>query len=230
MKKVELEASVREGKMAARKLKREGKVPAVVYGKETKSMPIEIKVKDIEKTVKYLAEGTLLITLKLTDKDKKEEKTVVIQEVQRDPRTEEIVHTDFHQLNENEKAVFHVPVFSTGVSEGVKIGGMLEHPIREVIVRCLPANLPEKFMVDITGLKIGQDFTIGELPVPEGVEIMDDGNKVLFAVVAHKVEEEKAPAEGEAAAAASAEPEVITAKKPKEGEEAAGAKKEEKKK
>ena len=125
MKKVELEATVREGRITAKKLRKDGKVPAVVYGKETKSMPIEIKVKDIEKTVKTLSEGTLLITLKLKDKGKEEEKTVVIREVQRDPKTEEIIHTDFHQISETEKSMFKLPIFTTGLAEGVKIGGVL---------------------------------------------------------------------------------------------------------
>ena len=104
MKRVEMDAVVRDGKVTAKMLRKDGKVPAVVYGKETKTMPIEIKVKDIEKTVKTLSEGTLLITLKLRDKDKQEEKIVVIQEVQRDPKTEAITHADFHQISENEKS------------------------------------------------------------------------------------------------------------------------------
>ena len=68
MEKVVLDAVAREGKAEGRKMKKDGKIPAVVYGKETKSMPIEIKIRDIEKTVKHLSEGTLLITLKLTGK------------------------------------------------------------------------------------------------------------------------------------------------------------------
>ncbi len=221
MQKVTVEAKTREGKITARKLKKEGSIPAVVYGKETKSMPIEIKIKDIEKTVKTLNEGMILITLKLTDKN--EEKTVVIQEVQRDPVSEEIVHADFHQINENEKHLFKVPVTSKGVPAGVKIGGTLEFITREIPVRCLIKDLPERFEFDISGMEIGHDFTVADIKAPQGVEIMEEKQKVLFTVLAIKAEEEKKPAEGEAAAA-PAEPEVLTAKKPKEGEAAAPAK------
>jgi len=210
MNRVEIEATLREKKVAARNLKKSGKIPAIVYGKQTKSMPIEIKIKDIEKTVKTLEEGTLLITLKLKEKDKQEEKTVVIKEVQRDPKTDEIIHADFHQISENEKAVFKVPVFAKGVAEGVKMGGILEHSFREISLRCLPKDLPSKIEVDISNLKIGHSLTIGDIQLPEGVEVMDDKNRVLFAVVTHKIEEEK-PAEAAAAAAAPelAQPELI---------------------
>ena len=226
MEKVTIEGVTREGRAEARKMKKDGKIPAVVYGKETKSMPIEIKIKDIEKTVKTLSEGALLITLKLTDK--KQEKTVTISEVQRDPKTDEILHADFHQISEKEKATFHVPVFSTGTAEGVKMGGTLEHPLREITVKCLPKDLPPKFELDVAALNIGDDLTIADLQVPGGVEIIESTDRVLFTVAAQRKEEEPKPAE-ELAAEEGQEPERIGEKK-EEGEEAAeGEKKEEKK-
>lgn len=221
MDKVILEGIVREGKVESRKSRKEGKVPAVVYGKETKSMPIEIKIKELEKTVKHLSEGTLLITLKLTGKGMNEEKIVVIQEVQRDPSTEEIIHADFKQISEKEKSIFKLPIFSTGISEGVKLGGNLEFVTRSLQVRCLPKDLPSKIEVDITSLKIGNDITVGELAKIEGVEVMTDPKKVVFTVVAHKVEEVAAPVEGAAVAAEGAQPELIKKPGAVEGEEAA---------
>ncbi|HPN64375.1 MAG TPA: 50S ribosomal protein L25, partial [Candidatus Goldiibacteriota bacterium] len=115
MEKVTMEAEVRQQNASAKKLKKEGKIPAVIYGKETKTMPIEIRIKDIEKTVKTLQEGTILITLKLTDHDKKEEKTVIIKEVSRHPITDEIVHADLHAVSDNKKGRFEVPVFTSGL-------------------------------------------------------------------------------------------------------------------
>lgn len=217
MNRVEIEATLREKKVAAKKLKKLGKIPAIVYGKQTKSMPIEIKVKDITKTVKTLEEGALLITLKLKDKDNQEEKTVVIKEVQRDPITDEIIHADFHQISENEKTIFRVPVFAKGVAEGVKMGGILEHSLRELSLRCSPKELPSKIEVDISSLKIGQSLTIGDIQLAEGVEVMDDKNRVLFAVVAHKSEELKS-AEGSTAAATpeTSQPELIKKERKKE--------------
>ncbi|MCE5301011.1 MAG: 50S ribosomal protein L25 [Spirochaetia bacterium] len=237
MERVTMEAELRDGSVPARKLKKDGKVAAVVYGKETKSMPIEIKIRDIEKTVRTLSEGTLLITLKLTGKGQNEEKLVVIQEVQRDPMTDEIIHTDFHQISETEKTVFKVPVFPTGIAEGVKIGGILEHITRELNIRCIPKDLPAKLEVDVSPLKIGQSITIGEMKLAEGLEVMDPKAKTVFTVVSHKIEEEPTAAaavpgaEGAAAApgaegAAGAEPELIKKERATaEGAEGAAAEK-----
>ena len=215
MNKIVVEGKTREKKSGRQQLKKAGLIPGVVYGKETKTMPIEIKVKDIEKTVKTLSEGALLITLKLTDN--KEDKTVIIQEVQRDPKTDNILHADFHQVEEKVKSDFHVPVFAKGSAEGVKMGGTLEHSLREVTVKCLPADLPEKFELDISGMQMGDDLTVSDLKVPESVEIQESPDKVLFAVIAPRKEEPK-PEEEEAAAGEEAkEPEVIGEKK-EEGE------------
>jgi large subunit ribosomal protein L25 len=224
MEKVILEGTVREGKVEARKLKKDGKVPAVVYGKETKSMPIEIKIKELEKTVKHLSEGTLLITLKLTGQGMSEEKIVVIQEVQRDPSTEAIIHADFKQISEKEKSIFKLPIFSTGIAEGVKIGGNLEFVTRTLQVRCLPKDLPSRITVDITTLKIGAAISVGELPKIEGLEVMTDPHKVVFTVVTHKIEEEVKPEDAAAAAVTTegAQPELIKKERAAaEGEEGA---------
>ncbi len=239
MDKVTIEAKVRkEGESTPQKIRKEGNIPAVVYGKETKSLPIEIKIKDIQKTVKTVSEGTILITLKLIDREKQEEKTVVIQEIQRDPVTDEIIHADFHQIAENEKTVFKVPVIIKGISEGVKEGGVIEHILREVEVRCMPKDLPPTIDIDSTLLKIGDDLTVKDLTVKEGVEILDNPGAVVLTLLAPHVYEEAAPAATAAAPeAAAAQPELIKKERAvEEGEEGAekaaepaGAKKEEKK-
>jgi len=225
MEKVTMEAAVRDGKATARKLKKDGKIPAVIYGKETKSMPIEIKIKDIEKTVKTLSQGTILITLKLTDKNKNEEKIVSIKEISRNPVTDEITHADLYQVPANEKSKFQVPVFGSGVPEGVKEGGVLEHMARSVTVRCLPDKLPARFDLDLSPIKIFQSITVKDLKVPEGVEILDDANMILFAVKTMKTIEEPVPGAAPAAGAEAAkEPEVIKgAPKPEEAAAAAPA-------
>lgn len=226
MEKVLLEATARQGKAVAKRMKKDGKVAGVVYGKESKSMPVEIKIKDLEKTVKTLSEGSLLITLKLTDKEKSEEKIVVIRELQRDPVTDEIIHADFHQISEKEKATFKVQVHTTGIPEGVKLGGILELVTREVTIRCLPKDLPPKFEMDVSALMIGKSVSLADLKMPAGVELMTDKTKTIAAVVAPHKEEEAKPAEGAVPAegaegAAPAEPELI--KKERAADEEEGA-------
>ncbi len=214
MEKVIIEAKIRPENESVKKIRKEGKIPAIVYGKETKTMPVEIKVKDIEKTVSSLKEGTLLITLKLIDKENAEEKTVIIQEVQRDPVTDNIIHADFKQVSLKEKSIFKVPVLTKGIPEGVKLGGVLEHIMREIPVRCLPDNLPPKFELDITSLKISQDIKLKDIKVPEGIEIMEDPGKVVLTVIAPHKEEEVKPEE--AAITAPTEPELIRKERVKE--------------
>ena len=206
MEKLTIEANAREPQSVAKKLRKEGKIPGVVYGKETKSMPIEIKIKDLEKTVKTLSEGSLLITLKLTDKQKSEEKIVVIREIQRDPVTDEIIHADFHAISEKEKTTFRISVRPVGIAEGVKIGGILEQKMREVTVRCLPKDMPVKFEMDVSALNIGKNLAIRDIRLPEGVEIMEDKASVILAVVAPHKEEEVKPADAAAVAVEGTEP------------------------
>ncbi len=220
MEKVTIDAKIRTENESIKKIRKEGKIPAIVYGKETKTMPVEIKVKDIEKTVSSLKEGALLITLKLIDKENAEEKTVIIQEVQRDPVTDKIIHADLKQVSLKEKSIFKVPVVTTGIPEGVKLGGVLEHIMREIPVRCLPDNLPSKFELDITFLKIGQDIKLKDIKVPEGVEIMEDAGKVVLTVIAPHKEEEVKPEQ--AAIAAPTEPELIRKERATEEEKAEG--------
>lgn len=227
MEKVIIEAKIRQDNESVKKIRKEGKIPAIVYGKETKTVPIEIKVKDIEKTVTNLKEGALLITLKLIDKENAEEKTVVIQEVQRDPVTDNIIHADFRQVSLKEKSVFKVPVVTIGIPEGVKIGGVLEHIMREIPLKCTPDKLPSKIELDITSLKIGQDIKIKDLKVPEGVEIIEDADRVILTVIAPHKEEEAKPAE--AAIAAPTEPELIRKERATEEAGEEGEAKEQKK-
>lgn len=216
MEKVTIEAKIRQEGETVKKIRKEGKIPAIVYGKETKTVPIEIKIKDIEKTVKTLKEGLLLITLKLIDNA--EEKTVVIQEIQRDPVTDNIIHADFRQISLKEKSVFKVPVVPVGIAEGVKVGGVLEHIMREIQVKCLPDNLPNKIELDITNLKIGQDIKVKDIKLKEEVEIIEDKDKVVLTIIAPHKEEEVKP---EAALAVPTEPELIRKEKAaEEGEEA----------
>ncbi|MEI7640230.1 MAG: 50S ribosomal protein L25 [bacterium] len=220
MEKLTIEATVRENNLSSKRLRKDGKVPAILYGKETKSQPIEIKIKDIQKTVKKVNEGSLLITLKLIDNNKSEEKIVVIREVQRDPVTDEIIHADFNQISEKEKSLFKIPLSFTGTSQGVKDGGVMEFIHRKISVRCLPADLPEAITIDTTPYKIGQDFSIKDLVLGAKVEIMQAPKTVIFTVLApQKHETEVVAAVPEAAAQ---QPDVIK-KERAEGEEGAEA-------
>jgi len=146
----------------------------------------------------------------------------LIQEVQHHPYEDTILHIDFHEVLATEKLRTSVPVRPVGEPSGVKNGGgVLEYVMRELRVECLPEDLPEMLEVNVEKMEISQSIHVGDITPPTGVTLLDDKGQTVFLVAAPITEEELA-AMTEAAAAPSAEPEVITAKK-EEGEEGAAA-------
>jgi len=211
------ESRTSKGKGAARSARRAGRVPAVIYGlhREPASLTVDANALSRLLTVEHGMRALLDIAV-----DGKAPVKALIREIQRNPvRRQDIVHIDLYEVNANEKITVKVPVHLTGTADGVRNGGgILEHPMRELTVKVLPADIPEHFEVDVTNLVIGKSIHVSELSIPKA-EIMDDGNLVVAAVVAPRVEEVVAPA-GDAAT--TAEPEVI--KKGKDDEDAAEAK------
>ena len=202
-----------KGKGAARTLRRQGRVPAVIYGhhREPTSLSVEATALDRLLTVDHGTRALLDISV-----DGKAPVKALIREIQRNPvRRQDIVHLDLYEVKADEKIIVKVPVHLTGTAEGVRNGGgILEHPVRELTVRVFPADIPERFEVDVTALGIGKTIHVSELSIPKA-EIMDDGALVVAAVVAPRVEEVVAVV---ADAAVVAEPEVI--KKGKADDEA----------
>jgi large subunit ribosomal protein L25 len=209
------ESRTSKGKGAARSARRAGRVPAVIYGhhREPASLTVDANALSRLLTVEHGSRALLDIAV-----DGKAPVKALIREIQRDPvRRQDIVHLDLYEVNANEKIIVKVPVHLTGTADGVRNGGgILEHPLRELTVKVLPADIPEHFEVDVTALAIGKSIHVSELSIPNA-EIMDDGILAVAAVVAPRVEEVVAPTD---AAAATAEPEVIKKGKDEEGEEA----------
>ena len=219
-KQVQIKAKTRVeiGKGPIKRLRVAGMIPAVVYGQETKTLPLEVESKSFNTLVRGGLGENVILTLVLDDiKDGK--KQVLIREVQRDPVRGDIVHIDFHQISLTQKITIEVPIQLTGIPEGVKEGGILQHALREVKVECLPTAIPDKFEVDVSHLKIGDSIHVADIKV-ENVTILSDLQSSIASVVPPTIfkEAEAAPA------AAEAEPEVITEKKEEkaEGEEEKG--------
>ena len=203
-----------KGKGAARSLRRQGRVPAVIYGHHREPATLAVDAAALSRllTVGHGARALLDVAI-----DGKAPVKALIREIQRDPiRTQDIVHLDLYEVKADEKIVVKVPLHLTGTADGVRNGGgILEHPVRELSVKVFPGDIPEQIEVDVTNLAIGKSIHVSELSIAKG-EILDDGALVVAAVVAPRVEEVAAPtAEG---AAAVAEPEVIKKGKEEEGE------------
>ena len=220
MKSVPLNAFPRSlGRRAgAKKLRSEGRIPAVIYGGKAKPQSVEIDAREIGELIIHSVSENLLVDLAIKD-DASPKRLALVQEVQHHPLSGHVLHVDFHEVSPTEKVTIMVPVETTGEAAGVKnSGGVLEHVLFKLKVRALPKDLPEQVVIDVTALELNKTIHIGEIKAPEGVEILGDKNIPVVSVAVPRAEEEAAPAEG---AAAAGDVEMI--KEKKEGEEGAEA-------
>jgi len=202
---------------------REGLIPAVIYGKGEKNAIGFIDAKTFARTIHNVSLGNTLFNLKISSpegKAKEDVKKAIIKDVQIDVVTRKPLHVDFQIISMASKIEVSVPVRLKGEAPGVKLhGGILEHFLREIKVKCMPKDIPPYIEVDVSSLDIGKGVTVSELPRISGVEYHADPHAMVVNVVAPKKEEAAAPAAGPAAeGAAPQEPEVISkGKKEEEG-------------
>ena len=217
MASANLSASARDngGKGTARKLRSEGRVPAIVYGHGRDPQALSINTRELEKLLDHISAESTVIDL---DIDGKASRTL-IREIQRHPFKRQILHVDFQELVAGEKISVSIPIVLMGVPDGVRMdGGILDQTMRELEIEVDPANIPNHVEVDVTKLTIGSSVHVRDIPLPDGVEVLDDEDASVCVVAAPRaVIEETAVAEG-AEVEAAAEPEVIRAKKPDEEE------------
>ncbi len=220
MKSVALNAFPRSlGRRAgAKKLRSDGRIPAVIYGRQAKPQNLEVKSKEMEDLIHRSVSENLLVDLAVKD-DTRPKRLALVQEVQHHPLSGKVLHVDFHEIAETEKVTISIPVETTGEAEGVKTdGGVLEHVLFKIKVRGLAKDIPEFISVDVSHLKIGEAIHLGEIKTPAGVELVGDKHIPVISVAAPRTEEEEA---AEAAEAAAAPGEVEMIKEKKEGEEGA---------
>ena len=226
MKSVSLTAYPRSlvKRTRVKKLRASGRVPAVIYGRQTLPQSLEVTCKDLENLIHHSASENILVDLAV-DGDSRPNRLALVQEVQHHVLSGQVLHVDFHEVAENEKVTVLVPVESVGEPTGVKTGGgVLEHVLFKLKVRALPKDLPEVISVDVTSLEIGKAIHIGDIVAPAGVEILGDKHISVLAVAAPVTEAEEAAATAAATEGTAAEPEMIKEKKEGEGEEAAAGK------
>ncbi len=206
------------GKGAARSLRRQGKVPAVVYGRGRTPESLELDAVAFERLLTKVRAGTTVLDVTVADRTPIK---ALIREIQRNPvRPIEIVHVDLYEVHADEEIAVEVPIRFVGTAEGVRnSGGVLEVVLHELQIRCLPGDIPEQIEVDINNLGLGQSVHVSDLKLEKGSFLTDSG-VTLCTIVAAKVEEAAAtPVE----AVVGAEPELI--RKPKPSDEAEGEKK-----
>lgn len=209
METLEIQVDAREAgsKHSARRLRRGGKIPGILYGPKTQPVPLEIDTKEFSSRVAGL-EGSHLVRLKSASTTLAD-KVALVKEVQYHPITGEVVHTDLYEVDLTARIQVHVPLHFVGKAEGVVRGGILQPVVREIQVECLPLDIPEFFNVEVSDLDIGDSVHIEDLPMPAGVSAIYESNLALVTVVPPTVEEAPtptvAPVEGAVAGAAPQE-------------------------
>jgi large subunit ribosomal protein L25 len=187
---IKLNAQPRQetGKGAARSLRRAGRIPAVLYGANIESRPLSVSIQELERMFNNPQFTRGLINLAVEDSGNRRQ-TVMIKEFQRDPVKDHFLHIDFYEIKMDQKISVMVPVTTTGTSNGVEEGGILQIIRRELEVYCLPANIPEQIEIDITSLEMGDSVHVSEVPLPENVEIPYEVDFTILTVVSPKMEE-----------------------------------------
>lgn len=218
MKSVSLKAfprsQTRRGKI--KQLRANGRVPATIYGREIKPQNLEVNSREFGDLIQHHVSENLLVDLSI-ENDSRAKRLALVQEIQHHPIDGKVLHVDFHEISESEKVTVMVPVETSGEAVGVKTsGGVLEHVLFKLKVRCLPKDLPEQIIVDVTNLELNKTIHISDIKAPEGVEILGDKNIPVVSVAPPRAEEEVAPTEAKAAGDVE-----MTKEKKEEGEEGA---------
>lgn len=173
------ETRKRTGSGVLKQMRREGSLPSVVYGKGSENVNIKVDTKALTDMLANSSSASILIDLEI---DGGAAQTAFLQSTQRNALSGELVHADFLAVTKGMKISASIPVEVHGEPIGVKSGGIIEQLIRDLDISCSPKDLPEKIDVDIEHLKVGDSITIGDLVIPEGVEV-ELAADVLVAIV-----------------------------------------------
>lgn len=209
---VTLEATRREerGKNASRRLRAQGLIPVTIYGGGQDAASTVIVKREFAALLRHYGRNKVF-TLKFDGGST----PVKIAALQLDPIRGSLLHADLMRISLTEKTTFELPVKTVGEAEGVKtFEGILDLVTKTLEVRCLPTDLPEAIEVDVTALGIGDHLYVKDLQISDKIEVLTEPDKVIVTVIAPRIEEEAAPAEG-----TSAEPEVIKKGKTEESGE-----------
>jgi len=188
------------GTGASRRLRRDGKLPGIVYGQGNEPRAIAFDAHGFEQMLRHHSSDNVILDLQLDGKKKSQK--VLLREVQRDPISGHVVHADFVEIKMTEKLHVTASVELVGDPVGVtQGGGMLDHLLRDIEIECFPADMVEKVEVDVTNLDVGESILIKDIVVGPKLTILTDGEVAVACVLAPRVEAAPADAEeGEEAA------------------------------
>ncbi|MDR1437677.1 MAG: 50S ribosomal protein L25 [Puniceicoccales bacterium] len=199
MKQLALVAKKRclTGSGDARRRRKEGWIPGIIYG-DSGSLPILFGAKDLRVALKQMSGSAAIVSIAI---DGYESRSAILAEFQKNPLTDEILHVDFHEVSLTKKMLVHIPIRLTGVNECIgarEEGGVFECVTHTLSIRCVARDMPSEYVVDVSGLRLGQTIHIKDLEKLDRVEFVDPADQVIAACI-EATEEDAGKEEGEEA-------------------------------
>jgi large subunit ribosomal protein L25 len=188
---IELKAQLRttKGNGPARAMRRDGRIPAVLYGPKAEPSMISIGARDLDNILKQGSIGRSIVNLEIDGV--KGTKATMVKEMQTHPVSQNVLHIDFYEVDMTRKIKVNVPVTTTGISAGVEFGGMLQIIRRELEVYCLPNEIPQAITIDITDLEIGDSVHVNDIETEGDVEIPHEVDFTVLTILSPKKAEEE---------------------------------------
>jgi large subunit ribosomal protein L25 len=211
-----IDAKVREdvGRQATKRLRKEGFVPAILYAHRMEPTALQIPKRQIRDIIHEASSGNFVVDINIEGGNEKGRKELaLLQEMQMDPLSKQLLHVDFHGIKAGEEIVAEVALESEGTAAGISEGGILDQILYSLEVKCIPSKLPDIITVDVSEMNLNDTLHVGDLKLPEGVTATAEAESPVFALTEPSMEPE--PEE----TAVATEPEVIGEGGPEEGEE-----------
>lgn len=186
-KQMNIELRTKTGTGVSRRLRTADMVPGVVYGKGLDPITVSVKNRDLQDAISGAGGQNNLITL--IGGGSLDQSIAIVADIQRDPIKRSFKHVDLHRINPNEKLRITVPVALTGTAIGVKEGGLLDLAHHELHIECLPGNIPDCITIDVSDLKIAHSIHVSEIPLPEGIVILDQAKIPVVSVLGRAKED-----------------------------------------
>jgi large subunit ribosomal protein L25 len=189
MKLVTLNAMKREktGKETAKKMRKAGYIPAILYGKGAQPLPFGVRYPEFEKVYRRHHGETVIYNLNFENGENLM-KQAILKEIQRDPVTDMFIHLDFQVIEEDKPIELKVPLEFVGKPVGIMKGGVLEIHLHDIVVECLPVHIPDKITVDLSKLDVGQSLHVRDIKVPETIKIVSSPGETVATLVAEEEE------------------------------------------
>jgi large subunit ribosomal protein L25 len=177
------------GKGVARKIRGAGRIPAVLYGGNVEPVSITILLKDWERITRHMKRNVIL-DMEIHGGESVENRPVMVKEVQRDGLGTRVMHIDFFQVSMEKMVEVEVPIHLRGKAKGEILGGIIDIHLRSIKVECLPGQIPEEIVIDMTEFNIGDSVHVSDISLP-GVKLVEHGGVSILSVVPPTVEEKR---------------------------------------